>query len=150
MQHAKSWMIFVALVFLALLYFFSNGMGAKEEPTTGDVNKTAELAIMELTDEEDIPLEECKKRGLYDMAVVLESQYCPACKKLAPVLEEVESETGVSFLLIDLSSSEGTAWAEKHGLRAHYTPTAIINCEVLIGAHEKQDYLAALERAMGG
>ncbi len=151
MQHGKGWIFFAALACLVLLYFFSNGgIGAKEETKTNESNKTTELVAIELTDEANIPPEECKKRGLYDLAIVLESEYCAACKKVRPALSEVENETGVSFLYVDLSSGEGMAWAEEHGLRPYYTPTVLINCEVLIGAHEKRDYLSALERAMEG
>ncbi|MFH1471151.1 MAG: thioredoxin family protein [Candidatus Micrarchaeota archaeon] len=150
MRHGKSWIILMALFCVVLLYFFSNGgSGTKEEKNWEEGNKTAGLAVIELTDETAIPPEECEARGLCDMAVVLESKYCAACKKVAPTLDEVENETGISFLRIDLSSSEGAGWTERHGLRVHYTPTVLINCEIIIGTHEKQDYLAALERAMG-
>jgi len=149
MQHGKSWIIFAAFACLVLLYFFSNGgSGAKEQAKTNDSNDSS--CPINLTGVENIPLEECKNRGLYDMAVVLESKDCAACNTIKPVLNELENETGVSFLYVDLSSSEGADWAEKHGLKVYPAPTVIINCEVLIGAHEKQEYLAALERAIGG
>jgi thiol-disulfide isomerase/thioredoxin len=150
MQHGKNWLVIAALACLVFAYFFT-GWGSwtgSSNPDNGG-NETVGLSRIDLTGEDDIPLEECRKRGLYGQAVVLESEYCPACKKAKVTLAEVESETGISFLYVDLSASEGTEWMESRGLTAHYTPTAVINCEVLIGAHEKKDYLAALERAMG-
>lgn len=75
------------------------------------------------------------------------AHWCGPCKSVAPVLEQVEQETGVKVFKVDTDRFDGLA--SKYDIRS--LPTVLFFkgeevVETLIGALPKQRYIAAAEK----
>lgn len=93
-----------------------------------------------LEEETEIPEEKCKSQNLKDEILMIESESCSHCAKAEPKLKELEEEMNVSISFIDASTQEGSKKLEDHKISIKYTPTVIIDCEVLIENKDKEEY----------
>ncbi|KPJ55245.1 hypothetical protein AMJ49_07180 [Parcubacteria bacterium DG_74_2] len=107
---------------------------------------SADLESLLLDKEGMIGSKECSERNLSDKIILLESEYCSACKIVIPRLQELEKELGVEIIYLDLSKEENQSRAKEFKIWPKWTPTVLIGCNVLIGAHPKEKYKEVIER----
>ncbi len=105
----------------------------------------ADLETLVLDKEGGIDLDACLERGLADKIIVLESEYCSACKIVVPRLQEIERELGKEIIYLDLSKENDQNRAKEFKIWPKWTPTVLISCDVFIGAYSKEKYKEAIE-----
>ena len=87
-----------------------------------------------------IPQDTCSFKGLDGMVIVLHQTGCPACSRVLPLLEELESELDMEFEYYNLAVDDDfNELKEKYDLLPTHTPTVIIGC-VAYGSMEKEGY----------
>lgn len=99
-----------------------------------------------LDKEGTIPCTLCEERGLDDRIVVLESEYCGACKAVVPVIKEVAKELNTIVTFLDLSESEDQNKMSQLGVMPYYTPTMLVGCQVYVGGKTKSEYKSIISK----
>ena len=118
----------VTILFLVLILI--NGCGKKDNPNF------SEIIILD----QDITLNQtkCSERNLEDKVIMIESKWCGHCSKVRPLLEEISEEKGVDITFLNLGRDHEEIVS--YGIDVKYTPTVLINCNVVIGARSKEYY----------
>jgi thioredoxin 1 len=76
------------------------------------------------------------------------AEYCPPCKMIAPILDEIATEKAGSFKIAKINVEENQGLSSKFGIRA--VPTLLffkggVVREQIVGRASKHDLIARLE-----
>ena len=99
--------------------------------------------------DEETTIPDCSERGLNDKIIMLEAEICSACKLAKPKLQALEEELDVTITYLDISKAEDREILEEYKVMPRYTPTVIVDCEVLIGNKAKEEYKEAILKNEG-
>jgi len=121
---------------------------ANPNPNPVPNQNNIDLELLVLDKEGRITLDACSERGLSGKIIVLESEHCSACKIVVPRLQELEIELGKEIIYLDLSKDEDRNRAKEFKILPKWTPTVLINCNVLIGAYPKEKYKELIENSL--
>lgn len=97
-----------------------------------------------------MPADECAARGLEKKIIVLESAFCGHCRTLVPKLEALQEEIGINMEFLDLADQSGLDRAKELYLSTRYTPTVIMDCEIVIGAKDIEYYSKLIDQHFEG
>ena len=132
--------VFLAAIFMIIL------VAGCVSPGPTEVSMEDNLTEFVLINAEGtIPDDVCSEMGLQDEIIMVESEYCGACRVAKPCLQELEQELGVNITYLDLSNPQDLEEAKAHKTLIQYTPTLFVDCEVYIGAYSKEDFKGAIE-----
>jgi len=107
-----------------------------------------EVKTLPINKEGLISQEECEERNLQDKIIILQSEYCDACKVVMPILEEIKNELGTEFISLDLSDAEDRAIMDEFKIIPSHTPTVLIGCNVYIGVKPKEIYKEKIQELL--
>jgi thiol-disulfide isomerase/thioredoxin len=134
MKEIKVACLILFLIAASLMY------GCTQEGCNSPTGYTVNDGIIMLDKEGTISCELCKERGVNDRIIVLESEYCGACKAVAPNIKEAAEELGAEVLFLDLSKESDSIKMNGFGVMPYYTPTMLVGCDVYIGGKSKEEY----------
>jgi thiol-disulfide isomerase/thioredoxin len=98
-----------------------------------------------LTDGMQIGSAVCAQNGISDSVLVFHSPECPACRQTAPILQQIENETGKAFEFIDITSAEGKGRMAQLSMMPDYIPAVVIKCKVYVGYKGKDEFLRLIQ-----
>jgi thiol-disulfide isomerase/thioredoxin len=127
--------IITLIIFLVLLVFTISSCGKKTDPGFSEV----------ITLDHDMILSQsqCSERNLEDKVLMIESEWCGHCATVKPLLKEISEEKNIEISFLDLGKDQEKV--ASYGVNVKYTPTVIINCQVIVGARSKEYYEALIE-----
>lgn len=103
------------------------------------------MAILHLTDE-NFEKEVVNGKGL--TLVDFWATWCPPCRMLGPIIEEVANEVGDKYKIVKVDVDQANETASKYGIMS--VPTMVIfkegkEIERLVGARPKEEIITILE-----
>lgn len=106
---AKQWVLSVSLVFCLLM------TGCQEEKASLSSNKTKKAALKsEIVQLTQANFEKIVLKGKQPVLVNFHAEWCPSCKEMDPIIEELATEYKGRVIVGNIDVDEETELIEKH------------------------------------
>ena len=125
------------LLFLLVIFISSCGNKENQNNITNN-NSSTPINTLILGQDQTLSPKQCLERNLNNKIIVFESTYCPHCAKVKLILEEIEQEREIEIIFLNLDKDSGKVASYK--ILPRYTPTVLIDCQVIIGGRDKEFY----------
>lgn len=121
-------------VFLFYFFFFLEG----QTGMTGLLSPDQSTDLILLDDGMVLPDKTCEK---LNGVTVIHKTGCIECKKVIPIIKEIEKENDLSFTYYDiLIPEDNNKLISELGIIPKRAPVVIVDCKVYVGLRSKSDY----------
>lgn len=138
----------VLFILMLVIVLFIQGCTSPEGCDT-PTSYTVKDGMILLDKEGSIPCELCEEGELDSKIIVLESEYCGACRAAVPKIKEAADELNADVLFLDLSKEADSLKMNGFKVQPYYTPTMVVGCDVYVGGKSKEDYLKIISDFLG-